>query len=90
MKAGAERDEGAAPEIGSVLEGVFRSVLRISDHEDIAEVSTETHGEWDSITHINLVLAVEQEFRVTFSPKEVAAATSFPAMLALVRHRISA
>lgn len=71
-------------EIRPALERVFRSVLRISAHEDMGGVSTETHGEWDSLTHLNLVLAVEQEFRVRFSPEEVGAIRSFEAMLDLL------
>lgn len=32
--------------------------------------SPDTIEKWDSIAHINLVLSLEQEFRISFSPEE--------------------
>lgn len=87
MKAQLRPEGDAVREMRPPLERVFRSVLRISPDEDISEVSTETHGEWDSLAHLNLVLAVEQEFRVTFSPEDVGLARSFETMLALLHTR---
>jgi acyl carrier protein len=33
--------------------------------------SPETVPTWDSLQHLNLVLALEQEFRIQFTPEEV-------------------
>jgi len=33
--------------------------------------SPETIGAWDSMQHLNLVLAVEEKFNVRFSPEEM-------------------
>ncbi len=46
-----------------------------------------TDGAWDSLAHINLILAVEQEFGVVLSPEEAGRATSFGAMKALIESR---
>ena len=48
------------------------------------EVSMETVPRWDSVAHINLILAVEQEFRIALTPEEASYAVSFSEMLALV------
>jgi acyl carrier protein len=32
---------------------------------------------WDSVTHLNICLALEQEFDVSLSPEEMASMTSF-------------
>ena len=70
-----------------VLEQIFRSVLRVTPDTNINTLSAESHGGWDSIAHLNLILAVEQEFRFTMTPEEAAAARSFQEMLDLVESR---
>jgi acyl carrier protein len=35
------------------------------------ESSPDTIANWDSLQHLNLVLALEQEFNVQFTPEEI-------------------
>ena len=70
-----------------VLERIFRSVLKEGPDTEIATLSMDSYGGWDSIAHLNLILAVEQEFRFTMTPEEATAARSFGEMLALVESR---
>jgi acyl carrier protein len=53
------------------LAGVVAAVLGISEAQ-AASASAELVPAWDSIAHLNLVLAVEQEFDVHFSTDEIA------------------
>jgi len=41
-----------------------------------AESSPQTVEAWDSMGHLNLVLALEQSFGVQFSPEEIAGMTT--------------
>lgn len=41
-----------------------------------ARASNETIESWDSLQHLNLVLALEQEFGVQFEPEEMERMTS--------------
>ncbi len=68
------------------LERIFRSVFKVEPGTEVASMSVESHG-WDSIAHLNLILAVEQEFRIMLTPEEAAEAQSFNAMLRLVDRR---
>ncbi len=55
------------------LNEVFQDVF---DDEEIAvtrETSAKEIDEWDSLMHVNLVLAVESKFGVRFTSTEVAA-----------------
>lgn len=58
-------------EIYSRLNEVFRDVF----DDDTIEVGPETNSEdiedWDSLEHINLVAAVEQEFGIKFTMAQV-------------------
>lgn len=69
------------------MERIFRSVLKVGPETEIATVSMDSHGGWDSIAHLNLILAVEQEFRFMMTPEEAAEARSFQDMLDLVGSR---
>ena len=69
------------------LERIFRSVLKVQPETDVSLLSVESHQGWDSIAHLNLILAVEQEFRFMMTPEEASAAHSFRAMLELVNSR---
>lgn len=51
------------------------------------DMGAETDGGWDSLAHINLILAVEQEFGVVLSPEEAGKASSFRAMRTLIESR---
>jgi len=52
-----------------------------------SELRAGTFEPWDSIAHINLVLAIEQEFRVSFTPQEAASVDSFEAMVSFLEDR---
>lgn len=58
-------------EVYAGLNGVFRDVF----DDDGIEVADETTAgdieDWDSLEHINLVVAVEKEFHVKFTMGEV-------------------
>ena len=49
------------------------------------DASMDTIPTWDSVRHMNLVLALEEEFGVSFPDEDAANATSFK-LLSLVLH----
>ncbi len=58
-------------EILAEVQDIFRDVL---DNEDIvlkADTVADDVEEWDSLTHIQLVVAVEKHFKIKFTSKEI-------------------
>ena len=62
------------------LRGVFAAVFPVDGLGLTDADSPSTIEGWDSLAHLNLLLTIESEFRVQFSPDEMAALTSFGAI----------
>ncbi len=74
-------------EIHKKLTYVFRDVfddpsLEISDSTTAKDVE-----EWDSLTHINLIVAAEKAFGVSFTTKEVKALANVGDFIRLIGNR---
>ena len=59
------------PSILSQVETIFRDVL---DNEDIVLTDATTANDvddWDSLTHIQLIVAIDKYFRIKFTSREI-------------------
>lgn len=54
------------------------AVLGVAADEIGAEASPATIESWDSLKHMNLILALEEEFGIEFSDDQVVELTSLP------------
>jgi acyl carrier protein len=59
------------PEGVDRLAAVLGAVLNVSPSEISDASSPETIASWDSLNHLNLVMAIEQEFAVSLSADDV-------------------
>lgn len=56
----------------SRIQSILSDVFSIPPEQITTEASPETIEAWDSMNHLNLLLAIEQEFGVQFKPEEMA------------------
>lgn len=71
------------------LASVFADVLRLPldhVHEDLGPDDVER---WDSVGHVALVLAIEEEFSIHFEVDEIMEFTSFQTILSAVERTIT-
>ncbi len=54
-----------------ILTEVFRQVFEDPDIELTPETTADDVDGWDSLSHMNLIMAVENRLNVRFKPKEV-------------------
>lgn len=56
---------------------IFATVLEI-DESDIGEVFDQSSSpNWDSLNHLNLIIAIEEAYNVSFEPEEIAKMISY-------------
>jgi acyl carrier protein len=75
-------------EIFAQLEEIFKDIfddetLKINDSTNSEQIE-----EWDSLNHINLVVAIEKEFKIKFSFQELATLKDVGAMVDLMLQKI--
>lgn len=75
-------------EIYDRLTEIFRDFF---DDDDIVisdETTSDDIEDWDSLEHINLIVAIEQEFGMKFSMGEVTGMKNVEAMVDIIQERI--
>ncbi len=71
------------------LNGIFRLVFN-SDEIDIRpEMTAGDVDGWDSLSHVNLILAVEKGFGIRFTPKEILTFKNVGDLLKAIEGKIS-
>ncbi len=69
------------------VRSVFSDVFQIPLEDVKPESSPDTIPNWDSLEHLNLVLALEQEFNVQFNPEEIEQLLSVELVAALLEEK---
>lgn len=57
--------------VKQTLNDVFQRVFDDDEIEIFEEMTADDVEEWDSLSHMNLILAVETEFNIKFDNKEI-------------------
>lgn len=68
---------------------VMAAVLDIAAEAIDDETSMDTVASWDSLRHMNLVLALEEQFGVSFPDEDAANATSFKLIILVLDEQLA-
>lgn len=72
------------------LKQVMATVLQVDAASIGPDASMDTIKSWDSLKHMNLVLAVEEEFGVSIPDEDAANITSYPLIVLTLRELLGA
>ena len=64
---------------------IIKDVLELEDVDN--NVSQDNCYKWDSLNHLHLILEIEREFDVSFSPEEIVEIKSVSIILNLLKKR---
>lgn len=67
---------------------IAADVLELPVAKVNAQSSTENVDSWDSVHHLNLVLALEQEFGLQFEPEEIDQMTSIERIMTVLSAKL--
>lgn len=70
--------------------GVLADVLGLDAAAIGPDTSTDTVESWDSLQHLTVVLALEEEFDIAFTDEETVSIVTFPLVVATVREKLGA
>jgi acyl carrier protein len=67
------------------LQAAFRQGLALPPAFDVTHADNSSLGQWDSVAHLQLVVAIEDEFGIRLTPADVIELKSYPAAIAILR-----
>lgn len=71
------------------LQPIFRDIFENDDLNISRDSNANTVDGWDSLAHINLVVAIEQEFEIRFALGELEAMKNVGEMVDLIEKKLS-
>jgi acyl carrier protein len=76
-------------EIRSSLKDVFREIFDGRDIEPADELTAKQVDGWNSVTHIDLICAVEDKFSLAFSTSEIARLQNVGELISTVEKKVN-
>ena len=67
------------------LQGSFRQGLALPPAFDVTHADSSNLRQWDSVAHLQLVVAIEDNFGVRLTPADVVELTSYQGAIAILR-----
>ena len=71
--------------IKSKVEKIIRSKFKITDNN--IELSSDYIEKWDSLSHLTLMLKLEEEFSVEFSQKDIVLMTNISEIIRVIKSK---
>jgi acyl carrier protein len=70
------------------LRAIFREIFDDESLDLLPQMTAASIAGWDSLTHINLIVAIEKAFRIRFTTAEVSGLKDVGALEALVASKV--
>ncbi|MBA2405131.1 MAG: acyl carrier protein [Bdellovibrionales bacterium] len=77
------------PEILQTITTIIRDVLELPDLKVTTDTSAADVDEWDSMTHLQLISAIEGKYKVRFALGELQALKNVGDMIGLIEKKLN-
>ena len=77
-------------DIRSSLKNVFREIFDGRDIEPSDELTAKQVEGWNSVTHIDLICAIEEKFSFAFSTSEIARLQNVGELISVIEKKVKA
>ena len=71
------------------IKNIMSAVFEIPASEIDGDSSVDTIKSWDSLKHMNLIIALEEEFQITIPDEEVGNLISYPLIVLIFKEILS-
>jgi acyl carrier protein len=75
-------------EVRSKLKPIFETVLDVDDPDLRDDLSAGDIEEWDSLSHVRLIVTVERQFKIKFSNSEIESLKNVGDLIRLVMGKV--
>lgn len=72
------------------IKKIMNSIFNIDSDQINDKTSPETLEEWDSLKHMNLILALEEEFDIEFSDEDISQMQSYALIKLIIEEKVIA
>ncbi len=77
-------------EVDARIKQVVSNVFAVDVATVTEDASPDTVGNWDSLGHMNLVVALEEEFHIQFSDEQMMEMLNLPLVVCVVKEQLAA
>ena len=74
------------PENIKIIEEVFRAVFEIAETTSAVTITRDTHENWDSMAHVALISALDDEFDLIMGVQDAIRITSFHSCISVIEN----
>ena len=71
------------------LKSVFSKLFGIEESTIDKDSSPDNIDSWDSLNHMNLIIAIEQEFSINFSMEEIVEMLNFELIVLILSEKVN-
>ena len=67
---------------------IFQSILKIKNFKNTSKINPEYMEDWDSLRHLNIIMAIEEEFKSKFTTDELINLLDFDSIFYILKNKI--
>jgi acyl carrier protein len=72
------------------IKKILGNIFNINRNLINKKTSSSNIAKWDSLKHMNLIMALEEEFNTEFTDEEIVYIMSYPRIVAVLKKKLSA